>query len=203
MGWYQGPTVLQAMLIDTQPLNAPELPIKSFGAPTRFVVQRIYPRLSGKRPHELIVGGCILSGSLAVDDRLEVQPSGASDVVIKSIEAHHRPRRRVVGPYESVVLKLEWLSPASIPSGDAQGSLTLHLSHVIARGSVVANQEKEASNQLKRVTKAQGNMIVMSHPGQIRSGYSPTVRVHSADVRCSIKLCSRVHSFISIRPSLI
>lgn len=164
----------------------PIIRIKSISEESRFVVQRVYARSCRQNMHELIVGGCIVSGMLSVGDTVTVQPSGATDIIIHSIESHHHTRRRVFGPYESVALKLRWMKPSCTHYSGT--TVELGLLNVIARGSIIGRKDEHA---LGCVKNAQGIIMATLHPG-FKSGYTPTLRAHSASVPCTIDLLERV-----------
>lgn len=192
MGWYTGPTLadaLQSMAMQ-QALSAVRL--RSLSKPSRFVVQRIYSGSYKQEQQELIVGGALLSGTLSIGDPVVIQPSNIACVTVKSIESHHRPRYRAFAPYDSVALKLQWTSPVSVASV-AGTPVQLGLLDVVKRGSVIG---KRGRNQPQRVKSAQATVSIVEHPSFIKTGYTPTVRVHSANVRCSMQFLKQVLSLL-------
>jgi translation elongation factor EF-1alpha len=162
------------------------------------VIQRVYGGLSKRfdESHEgrdvVVVGGCIVAGTLTVGDRVVIQPSGVASVVVEAIESHHQPRRAVFGPHESVALKLRLRrrpSKHKEKSEEEEEVSPLRLIDLVGRGCVIGRSDQEPP---KRVKSFSARVNVYNHPGFIRSGYTPTIRVHAATVACSFKLLDLV-----------
>jgi len=96
MAWYRGPTVLEAL----RALSAPAQPID---LPLRLPIQAVY-----KFDDRRILAGTVLSGRLAIGDKLLFSPSNKT-ATIKSIEAWNTdppPREAVAGQPVGITLDL-------------------------------------------------------------------------------------------------
>lgn len=214
MSWYKGPTLMQAL--ETVALDPPGLRLDHVGRPARMVVQKVYRRSYRHDTRDVLVGGCIVSGQLSVGDRVVIQPSNVNgDVIVESIESHHQPRRAVLGPHESVAVRLRWLrttaasDTVSKKEAEAEAEAEVEaeaeevtntiaaeaelprLVDLVERGSVIVPQ---GGDQPRRVKSFKAQVIIISHPGMLKSGYTPTLRVHTATVPCTFKLISSVRS---------
>lgn len=212
MSWYKGPTLMQAL--ETVALDPPGLRLDHVGRPARMVVQKVYRRSYRHDTRDVLVGGCIVSGQLSVGDRVVIQPSNVNgDVIVESIESHHQPRRAVLGPHESVAVRLRWLrttaasDTVSKKEAEAEAEAEVEaeaeevtnmiaaeaelprLVDLVERGSVIVPQ---GGDQPRRVKSFKAQVIIISHPGMLKSGYTPTLRVHTATVPCTFKLISSI-----------
>jgi phosphoadenylyl-sulfate reductase (thioredoxin) len=119
IGWYSGPTVIEAL-----DRFAPGRPATAL--PLRLPVQAVY-RFDDRR----IVAGRIQSGFIAVGDEIAVAPSGRR-AVVRSIEAWpgggDRPRRADAGQSVGITLDRELF---------------------IARGDMIAHAEHQAPSGLR------------------------------------------------------
>ncbi len=119
IGWYQGPTVVEAL-----DGFAPARPATAL--PLRLPVQAIY-RFDDRR----IVAGRIQSGFIAVGDEIAVAPSGRR-AVVRSIEAW--PGNDDTGPRHA-------------GAGQSVG-ITLDRELFIARGDMIAHAQRQAPSGL-------------------------------------------------------
>jgi translation elongation factor EF-1alpha len=208
--------------LETVALDPPGLRLDHVGRPARLVVQKVYRRSYRHNTREVLVGGCIVSGQLSVGDRVVIQPSNVNgDVVVESIESHHQPRRAVFGPHESVAVRLRWLRTTAASDTVSKKEATAEaeseaeveeeaeevtnkiaaeaeprLVDLVERGSVIVPQ---GDDQPRRVKSIKAQVIISAHPGMLKSGYTPTLRVHAATVPCTFKLISSVRSRMSNR----
>jgi bifunctional enzyme CysN/CysC len=96
MPWYRGPSVLEALRSFRAPAEPLDLPL-------RLPIQAVY-----KFDERRILAGTVLSGRLAVGDRLLFSPSNKT-ATVKSIEAWHAsapPRAAVAGQPVGITLDL-------------------------------------------------------------------------------------------------
>jgi bifunctional enzyme CysN/CysC len=98
LGWYRGPTVLEAL--DELGKQAP-----SGDLPLRLPVQDVY-KFNGRGDDRRIIAGRIEAGRLAVGDRLTFLPSGKA-ATVESIEAFSAPTRREAHAGESIGITLD------------------------------------------------------------------------------------------------
>jgi bifunctional enzyme CysN/CysC len=98
LGWYEGPTVLEAM--DGLGKGAP-----SRALPLRMPVQDVY-KFNARGDDRRIIAGRIDAGSLAVGDRVVFSPSGKA-ATVESIEVFSAPPRRQAYAGESTGVTLD------------------------------------------------------------------------------------------------
>jgi len=120
IGWYRGPTVIEAL-----DRFAPARPATAL--PLRLPVQAVY-RFDDRR----IVAGRIQSGFIAVGDEIAVAPSGRR-AVVRSIEAW--PGNDDTGPRHA-------------GAGQSVG-ITLDRELFIARGDMIAHAQRQAPSGLR------------------------------------------------------
>ncbi len=119
MGWYEGPTVLQA-------LDAFEARAGNDHLPFRMPVQDVY-KFTRFGDSRRIIAGTVASGTLRVGDRIVFYPSGKSTVV-RSIERFPAP----ASPEEA---------PRSVGVGDAAG-FTMTEQIYVTRGDLAARADE-------------------------------------------------------------
>lgn len=111
MPWYDGPTVVQAMLACSARRSLINLPL-------RFPVQDVY-----KLDHRRIIAGRIESGRLRVGDTIVISPTGKT-TQIKSIEAFPEPH-----------------APILAAKAGQSVAVTLNEQLFVERGQVIAHPE--------------------------------------------------------------
>jgi bifunctional enzyme CysN/CysC len=116
LGWYAGPTVLDA-------LDAfPDAPVPS-DRPFRLPVQDVY-KFTAQGDDRRIVAGTVESGTASVGDEIVFYPSGKR-ARIRSFEAFQAPTQAAVGPGQAV-------------------GFTLGEQIYVARGEVATRRDEEA-----------------------------------------------------------
>lgn len=108
MGWYEGPTILQAL----EELKEAEKPV---GKPLRIPVQDVFS-ITGVGTVPI---GRVETGQLKVGDKLVFEPSGASGKV-KSIEMHHESLQQA-GPGDNIGFNVRGISKDQLKRGDVAG----------------------------------------------------------------------------------
>ncbi|AIF68973.1 elongation factor 1-alpha [Palaeococcus pacificus DY20341] len=157
MGWYKGPTLLEAL----DKLQEPPKPIDK---PLRIPIQDVY---SIKGVGTVPVGR-VETGKLKVGDVVIFEPAStifhkAIQGEVKSIEMHHESMSEAV-PGDNIGFNVRGVGKNDIKRGDVAG-------HPDTAPTVV---------RPKDTFKAQ--IIVLNHPTAITIGYTPVLHAHTAQV---------------------
>jgi sulfate adenylyltransferase large subunit/thioredoxin-dependent adenylylsulfate APS reductase len=153
IGWYQGPTVIEALDRFAPARHAAALPL-------RLPVQAVY-RFDDRR----IVAGRIQSGSVAVGDEIAVAPSGKR-AIVRSIEAWpgNDGERRPAGAGQSV-------------------GITLDREVFITRGDLIAHADNRAPSGRSlraRIFWLHDSALTTGTPVTVRAGTAETRGVITA-----------------------
>lgn len=156
MGWYDGPTLMEAL--DT--FKVPEQPIN---LPLRLPVQDAYNiKGIGTVPVGRVETGKLKKGDVVIFQPASVRMNKQISGEVKSIEMHHQE------------------IPEAVP-GDNIGFSVRGVSHKeIKRGDVAAL----TSNPPTVAREFEAQIIVISHPNVIARGYTPVFHVNTAQVAC-------------------
>jgi len=109
MGWYTGPTIVQAL---DQAITPPEKPLTK---PLRLPVQDVFT-ITGVGT---VPVGRVETGVMKPGDKIVLEPSGVQGEV-KSIEMHHKPLQKAE-PGDNVGFNLRGISKGEIRRGDVVG----------------------------------------------------------------------------------
>jgi elongation factor 1-alpha len=109
MGWYKGPTMIEAL---DQTITPPEKPLNK---PLRLPVQDVFT-ITGVGT---VPVGRVETGVLKPGDKIVFEPSGAS-AEVKSIEMHHKQLEKAE-PGDNVGFNVRGLSKADVRRGDVVG----------------------------------------------------------------------------------
>ena len=109
MGWYNGPTIVQAL---DQTITPPEKPLDK---PLRLPVQDVFT-ITGVGT---VPVGRVETGMMKPGDKIVIEPSGVQGEV-KSIEMHHKPLEKAE-PGDNVGFNLRGVSKEQIKRGDVIG----------------------------------------------------------------------------------
>jgi sulfate adenylyltransferase large subunit/thioredoxin-dependent adenylylsulfate APS reductase len=153
IGWYRGPTVIEALDRFAPARHAAALPL-------RLPVQAVY-RFDDRR----IVAGRIQSGSVAVGDEIAVAPSGKR-AIVRSIEAWpgNDGERRPAGAGQSV-------------------GITLDREVFIARGDLIAHADNRAPSGrslMAQIFWLHDSALTAGTPVTVRAGTAETRGVITA-----------------------
>ncbi len=184
MGWYSGPTILEA-------LDTFTLPPKPIDKPLRIPVQDVYS-ITGVGT---VPVGRVETGVLKVGDTVVFEPAGKSGEV-KSIEMHHEPIPKAE-PGDNIGFNVRGIAKTEIRRGDVAGlpnAPPTVASEFVARIAVlqhptaiaagytpvfhvhtaqVACQITELINKLDPKTGS----VIEEHPNFIKKGDMATIRV--------------------------
>ncbi|NIP40249.1 MAG: translation elongation factor EF-1 subunit alpha [Candidatus Aenigmarchaeota archaeon] len=109
MGWYSGPTIIQAL---DQTITPPEKPLTK---PLRLPVQDVFT-ITGVGT---VPVGRVETGVMKPGDKIVMEPSGVQ-AEVKSIEMHHKPLQKAE-PGDNVGFNLRGVSKGEIRRGDVVG----------------------------------------------------------------------------------
>jgi len=109
MGWYTGPTIVQAL---DQSITPPEKPLTK---PLRLPVQDVFT-ITGVGT---VPVGRVETGVMKPGDKIVLEPSGVQ-AEVKSIEMHHKPLQKAE-PGDNVGFNLRGVSKGEIKRGDVIG----------------------------------------------------------------------------------
>jgi len=159
MGWYEGPTLVDA-------LDDFEEPEKAIELSTRIPVQDVYT-ISGIGAVSV---GRVETGELAQGDDVVFQP--ASDRLnrnvggeVKTIEMHHEEVENA-SPGDNIGWNTRGVGEDDIKKGDVAGP---------------------ADNPPTVVESFKAQVIVLNHPNVISEGYTPVFHVNTAQVSCTFE----------------
>eukprot|EP00947_MAST-08B_sp_MAST-8B-sp1_P002136 g2136.t1 len=184
MSWYKGNEWhgKKKLINLLQHLNAIEPPERPVSKPLRLPLQDVY-KIGGIGT---VPVGRVETGKLVPGMVVTFAPTGVTTEV-KSVEMHHT----------SV--------PEAVP-GDNVGFNVKNVSvKDIKRGNVAGDSKNDPPTETESF-KAQ--VIVMNHPGEIKSGYSPVLDCHTAHIACKFeklltKLDKRTGKKVEDNPKLI
>jgi elongation factor 1-alpha len=184
MPWYKGNEWhgKKKLVNLLQHLNAIEPPERPVSKPLRLPLQDVY-KIGGIGT---VPVGRVETGKLVPGMVVTFAPTGVTTEV-KSVEMHHT----------SV--------PEAVP-GDNVGFNVKNVSvKDIKRGNVAGDSKNDPPTETESF-KAQ--VIVMNHPGEIKSGYSPVLDCHTAHIACKFeklltKLDKRTGKKVEDNPKLI
>jgi elongation factor 1-alpha len=184
MGWYSGPTLLQAL----ETLREPEKPVDK---PLRIPIQNVFS-ITGVGTVPI---GRVETGVLEVGDEVIFQPSGKGGEV-KSIEMHHQPRQKAL-PGDNIGFNVRGLVKTDISRGDVAGHpdapptvarrflarvVVLNVPHEIRPGFTpsfhchTADAPGTIEEIQKKIDPKSGG-VVEEHPSSLRKGEAGVVRV--------------------------
>ncbi|GAM20211.1 hypothetical protein SAMD00019534_033860, partial [Acytostelium subglobosum LB1] len=161
--WYQGPTLLEAL----DNIEAPICPPTN-DKPLRIPIQEVF-KIKGIGT---LLAGRVESGILELGMQVTIVPPRTGlTVSIKSIEMHH----------QSIVQA----TPGDNVAFCVTGAANLW---DINKGAVVGSLD----NPPKQVQRFIAQVVIIQHPQQIHSGYTPCVHYHSSRVSCQISIINRI-----------
>ncbi len=184
MGWYSGPTLLQAL----ETLREPEKPVDK---PLRIPIQNVFS-ITGVGTVPI---GRVETGVLEVGDEVIFQPSGKGGEV-KSIEMHHQPRNKAL-PGDNIGFNVRGLMKTDISRGDVAGHpdapptvargflariVVLNVPHEIRPGFTpsfhchTADAPGTIEEIQKKIDPRTGG-VVEENPSSLRKGEAGVVRV--------------------------
>ncbi|MFB6209259.1 MAG: translation elongation factor EF-1 subunit alpha [Candidatus Nanohaloarchaea archaeon] len=157
MGWYDGPTLLDA-------LDDLEEPEKPEDLPTRIPVQDVYS-ISGIGA---VTVGRVETGDISGGDDIVFQP--ASERLnqniggeVKTIEMHHEEVDEA-NPGDNIGWNTRGVGEDDVKKGDVAGP---------------------ADNPPTVVDSFEAQVIVLNHPNVVSEGYTPVFHVNTAQVSCT------------------
>lgn len=154
LGWYNGPTLMEAL----DKLSEPEKPID---LPLRLPVQDVY-NIKGIG---VVPVGRVETGVMKVGDKVIAMPGREGKGVegeVKSIEMHHEKYQKAE-PGDNVGFNVRGFGAKDLARGDVIGHTT---------------------NPPTLATEFTAELVVLNHPSVITQGYTPVFHVHTAQVAC-------------------
>jgi len=156
MGWYTGPTLLEAI----NNLNAPERPTN---LPLRMPIQDVY-NITGIG---VVPVGRIECGVMKVNQKVVAVPGREGKAVhgeVKTIEMHHEQQSEA-NPGDNVGISVRGFNKKDIARGDVLGP---------------------ADNYPTVASEFTAQIVVLNHPTVVTVGYTPVFHIHTAQVACQI-----------------
>ncbi len=156
MGWYKGPTLLEAI----NNLKEPEKPVD---LPLRLPIQDVY-KISGIGT---VPVGRVETGVMKVGDKIIIVPAREGKGVtgeVKSIEMHHEQLQQAE-PGDNVGFNVRGIEQKDIARGDVVG---------------------KTDNVPTIATEFTARMIILNHPTVVTVGYTPVFHIHTAQIACQI-----------------
>ncbi|MFB6175386.1 MAG: translation elongation factor EF-1 subunit alpha [Candidatus Nanohalobium sp.] len=159
MGWYDGPSLLEA-------LDDLEEPEKAIDLPTRIPIQDVY-NISGIGA---VTVGRVETGELNTGDDVVFEPASTRlnrnvGGEVKSIEMHHE-EVEAAEPGDNIGWNTRGVGEDDVKKGDVAGT---------------------ADNPPTVVEKFEAQVIVLNHPNVISEGYTPVFHVNTAQVSCTFE----------------
>jgi elongation factor 1-alpha len=159
VGWYDGPTLVDA-------LDDFEEPEKAIDLPTRIPVQDVYT-ISGIGAVSV---GRVETGELTQGDDVVFEPAGTRlnksvGGEVKTIEMHHEEVESA-SPGDNIGWNTRGVGEDDIKKGDVAGP---------------------ADNPPTVVESFKAQVIVLNHPNVISEGYTPVFHVNTAQVSCTFE----------------
>jgi elongation factor 1-alpha len=156
MGWYKGPTLLEA--IDN--LNPPEKPTN---LPLRLPIQDVY-NITGIG---VVPVGRVETGVMKIGDKVVAVPGREGKGVygeVKSIEMHHE-QMQSAEPGDNIGFNVRGFGKKDI-----------------ARGDVIGKEDSIPTVASEFIAQ----MVVLNHPTVVTAGYTPVFHIHTAQVACQV-----------------
>ena len=156
MGWYTGPTLLEAIEL----LNVPKKPTDK---PLRLPVQDVYS-ISGIG---VVPVGKVETGIMKIGDKIVAVPGREGKGVqgeVKTVEMHHEQVQQA-GPGDNVGFSVRGFGKKDLARGDVIGP------------------SSEAPSVAEEFT---AKIAVLNHPTVITIGYTPVLHIHTAQVAATI-----------------
>jgi len=156
MGWYTGPTLLEA--IDM--LNPPERPVD---LPLRLPIQDVY-NITGIG---VVPVGRVETGVMKVNQKVIVVPGREGKGVtgeVKSIEMHHEQFQEAK-PGDNIGFSVRGIGKKDIARGDVLGP---------------------ADNVPTVAEEFTAQVVILNHPSVVTVGYTPVFHIHTAQVACQV-----------------
>ena len=157
LGWYEGPTLLDAINALTPPEKPTELPL-------RLPIQDVY-NITGIG---VVPVGRVETGVLKVNEKVIAVPGREGKGVpgeCKSIEMHHEQLQQAE-PGDNVGLSIRGFGKKDVTRGDVIG---------------------HANNVPTVATEFTAQIVVLNHPSVMTVGYTPVFHIHTAQVACRIE----------------
>ncbi|RME53360.1 translation elongation factor EF-1 subunit alpha [Candidatus Woesearchaeota archaeon] len=154
MGWYSGPTLLEA-------INNLKEPEKPTDLPLRLPIQDVY-NITGIG---VVPVGRVETGILKVGQKVIAMPGREGKGVrgeCKSIEMHHEQLQQAE-PGDNVGISVRGFGKKDV-----------------ARGDVISDE----SNPATVAQEFTAQIVVLNHPNVITVGYTPVFHIHTAQVAC-------------------
>ena len=156
MGWWKGPTLMEAL----DKLNEPEKPTD---LPLRLPIQDLY-NIKGIGT---VPVGKIETGVMKVGDKIIIVPGREGKGVsgeVKTIEMHHSAVNQA-GPGDNVGFNVRGIGVKDAARGDVLG---------------------KTDNVPTVATEFTAQIVVLNHPTVVTVGYTPVFHIHTAQVACQI-----------------
>ena len=156
LGWYNGPTLLEAL----DKLEEPERPVN---LPMRLPIQDVY-NITGIG---VVPVGRVETGILKVGMKILAMPGREGKGVngeVKSIEMHHEQVQQA-RPGSNIGFNVRGIGKKDI-----------------ARGDVFGTPESPPTV----VSEFTAQIVVLNHPTVMTVGYTPVFHIHTAQVACTI-----------------
>lgn len=156
MGWYKGPTLLEALDLIKEPEKPVDLPL-------RLPIQDVY-NITGIG---VVPVGRVETGKMKVGDKVIVTPAREGKGVtgeVKTIEMHHEQLQEAE-PGDNVGFNVRGINKQDIARGDVLG-------HV--------------DNPPTVATEFTAQMVILNHPTVVTVGYTPVFHIHTAQIACQI-----------------
>ncbi len=149
LGWYKGPTLIEA-------LNAIIPPKRPTDKPLRLPLQDVY-KIGGIGT---VPVGRVETGILKPNMNVTFAPVNVVTDV-KSVEMHHEALTEAV-PGDNVGFNVKSVSVKDI-----------------RRGNVCSDSKNDPAKEVENFT---AQVIILNHPGQIQSGYTPVLDCHTCHI---------------------
>lgn len=158
MPWYEGPSVLTAL--DELPARLTDR-ARLIDEPLRMPVANVF-RIGGIGT---VMTGIVAAGRVRRGMTATFSPAGVSGVV-RCIEKFHHATEEA-GPGDAVGINVAGLSRSQV-----------------RRGMVCGDADSEHAPRC--AVKFEAQVVVLSHPGEVRRGYCPVVDCGTAHVACTV-----------------
>eukprot|EP00747_Dinoflagellata_sp_TGD_P216523 gnl/TRDRNA2_/TRDRNA2_89056_c0_seq1.p1 gnl/TRDRNA2_/TRDRNA2_89056_c0~~gnl/TRDRNA2_/TRDRNA2_89056_c0_seq1.p1 ORF type:complete len:395 (+),score=85.00 gnl/TRDRNA2_/TRDRNA2_89056_c0_seq1:26-1186(+) len=159
MGWFKGPTLLEAL----DSLSAPQ---RSLSAPLRVSVREVYHLEN----IGAVVDGRVEAGTLQLGAKIAFAPGGANGKV-KTVEVECETVREAY-PLDNVSFAIEGLSVGDLRRG-----------MIASEAPSGQGTAKEDTGAVEAETFL-AHVVVLKGPGEIRVGCAPVLVCHAAQVPC-------------------
>ncbi len=164
MGWYTGPTLLEA-------LDLLKLPEKPTNLPLRLPLQDVY-NITGIG---VVPVGRVETGIMKVGDKVTIVPGREGKGVsgdVKTIEAHHE-QLQSAEPGDNIGFNVCGVGKTDIAKGDVLG---------------------HSSNVPTVATEFTARIIIINHPTVVTVGYTPVFHIHTDQKACQfVELVSKLN----------